>query len=50
MEMYFRQYWKDARLAFPKLNGPVTFSGELPDVYGSQTRTLKMASTVDYTI
>lgn len=32
METYFRQYWKDARLAFPKLNGPVTFSGELPDV------------------
>lgn len=49
MEMYFRQYWKDARLAFPKLNGPVTFSGELPDVLW-QPRTLKMASTVDYTI
>lgn len=32
MEMYFRQYWKDARLAFLKLNGPVTFSSELPDV------------------
>ncbi|XP_022785769.1 gamma-aminobutyric acid receptor subunit rho-2-like isoform X2 [Stylophora pistillata] len=32
MEMYFRQYWKDDRLAFPNLNQPVTFSGELPNV------------------
>lgn len=30
--MYFRQYWKDTRLAIPGLNQSLTFSGELPDI------------------
>lgn len=32
MEMYFRQYWTDPRLAFAGMNESVTFSGELPDI------------------
>ncbi|XP_020625862.1 glycine receptor subunit alpha-4-like [Orbicella faveolata] len=32
MEMYFRQYWKDPRLAFAGMNESVTFSGELPEI------------------